>query len=196
MIVYQVWNARDNAPSITGTGNSAQSTSITRLDSVMRITIDSGLGYTLVSLTLFFSYVARSNALYITSGAVSLLSLVMYPNTMTTLHVFWRTSRPWESHSILLTSASQIWGIRNKRLPRSFTMEELKFPVQGVQSNLPPYPHFHTNPVLHSLARAELRKKAHPWLKCEGATPCTLRICLDRRSTRSLSWQDLSIRNW
>lgn len=38
-------------------------------DSVIRIVIDSGLGYTLVSLTLFFSRVARSNALYITSGA-------------------------------------------------------------------------------------------------------------------------------
>ena len=72
MIVYRIWNARD------GTQNSAQSTNITRLDSVIRIVIDSALGYTLVSLTLFFSRVARSNALYITSGAVSLLWLIMY----------------------------------------------------------------------------------------------------------------------
>jgi hypothetical protein len=84
-----MWNARDNARSIIRTGNrlNAQSTNTTRLDSVIRIIIDSGLGYTLVSLTLFFSFVARSNALYITSGTVSLLSLVMYPNTMPTLHV-------------------------------------------------------------------------------------------------------------
>jgi hypothetical protein len=51
---------------------------MTRLDSVIRIVIDSGLGYTLVSLTMFFSRVARSNALYIASGAVSLPWLIMY----------------------------------------------------------------------------------------------------------------------
>ena len=34
-----------------------------------------------------------------------------------------------------------------------------------------------------------------PELHCEGATPCTLRICLDRRSTRPLSRQDPAIRN-
>jgi len=51
-----------------------------RVDSVICIVIDSGLGYTLVSLTLFFSQLARSNALFITSGAVSLLWPIMYPN--------------------------------------------------------------------------------------------------------------------
>jgi hypothetical protein len=73
MIVYRIWDARVDGQSFMGTGNGAQSTKMTRLDSVIRIVIDSGLGYTLVSLTLFFSEVARSNALYITSGAVSFL---------------------------------------------------------------------------------------------------------------------------
>ena len=72
MIVHRLWNARD------GARDSAQSTNMTRLDSVIRIVIDSGLGYTLVSLTLFFSQVVRSNALYITSGAVSVLLLIMW----------------------------------------------------------------------------------------------------------------------
>jgi hypothetical protein len=69
---------RDSTPSCMGTGNSAQSTNMNRLGSVIRIVIDSGLGYTLVSLTLFFSRIARSNALYITSGAVSLFWSIMY----------------------------------------------------------------------------------------------------------------------
>jgi hypothetical protein len=61
-------------------GNSAQPTNrtVTRLDSIIRIVIDSGLGYTLVTLTIFFSRVAHSNAIYVTSGAVSLLRLIMY----------------------------------------------------------------------------------------------------------------------
>jgi len=88
MIVYRLWNARDsNAPSSMGTRNSAQLTKTTRLDSIIRIVIDSGLGYTLVSLTLFFSLLARSNALYITSGAVSFLSLVIYSSIMLTPHI-------------------------------------------------------------------------------------------------------------
>lgn len=70
MIVYRVWNMRDGAPSFMGTGNSAEPTNMNRLNCVIRIVIDSGLGYTLVSLTLFFSRLARSNAIYITSGAV------------------------------------------------------------------------------------------------------------------------------
>ena len=78
MIVYRVWNARGGAPSYMETGNSTQSTNMNRLDSVIRIVIDSGLGYTLVSLTLFFSRLARSNAIYITSGAVSIFLLIMY----------------------------------------------------------------------------------------------------------------------
>ena len=72
-IVYRIWNAREDAQDLIGSGSSTQSPKITRLDSVIRIVIDSALGYTLVSLTLFFSQVARSNALYITSGAVSIL---------------------------------------------------------------------------------------------------------------------------
>ena len=71
MIVYRIWNERDRTRNLMETGSSVQFKKMTRLDSVIRIVIDSGLGYTLVSLTLFFSRVARSNALYITSGAVS-----------------------------------------------------------------------------------------------------------------------------
>ena len=71
MIVYRLWNARGRAR------NSAQSTNMIRLNSIICIVIDSGLGYTLVSLTLFFSQLARSNALFITSGAVR-LSLIIY----------------------------------------------------------------------------------------------------------------------
>jgi hypothetical protein len=51
-----------------------------QLDSIIHIVIDSGLGYTLVSLTLFFSQLAPSNAIFITSGAVSLIWLIMYPH--------------------------------------------------------------------------------------------------------------------
>ena len=73
MIVYRLWNARGRAR------DSAQSTNMIRqLDSIICIVIDSGLGYTLLSLTLFFSQLVRSNALFITSGAVSLLWLIMY----------------------------------------------------------------------------------------------------------------------
>jgi hypothetical protein len=79
MIVRRIWNARDVARNFMETGNGTQSTNMTpRLNSVIRIIIDSALGYTLVSFTLFVSQVARSNALYITSGAVSLLWLIMY----------------------------------------------------------------------------------------------------------------------
>ena len=85
MIVYQIWNARDHARGFMETRSSAQSPKMTRLDSVIRIVIDSALGYTLVSLTLFFSQVARSNAIYITSGAVSLLWLIMYTSATLTL---------------------------------------------------------------------------------------------------------------
>jgi hypothetical protein len=74
MIVYRLWNARGRAR------DSAQSTNMIRFDSIIRIVIDSGMGYTLLSLTLFFSQLARSNALFITSGAVSLLWLIMYPH--------------------------------------------------------------------------------------------------------------------
>jgi hypothetical protein len=80
MIVYRIWNARDDAQGFMGTesGSSVQSLKMTRFDSVIRIVIDSALGYTLVSLTLFFSQVTRSNALYIASGAVSLLLLTIH----------------------------------------------------------------------------------------------------------------------
>jgi len=86
MIVYRIWNARDDSRGLVGDANGAQRARMTPLDSVIRIVIDSGLGYTLVSLTLFFSQVARSNALYITSGAVSLYTYIDYvyehdPNT-------------------------------------------------------------------------------------------------------------------
>jgi hypothetical protein len=75
MIVYRLWNARGRAR------DSAQSTNMIRLDSIIHIVIDSGLGYTLlVSLTLFFSQLAPSNAIFITSGAVRLLWLIMYPH--------------------------------------------------------------------------------------------------------------------
>ena len=75
MIVYRLWNARGRAR------DSAQSTNfMIRLDSIISIVIDSGLGYTLLSLALFFSQLVRSNALFITSGAVSLLWLIMYPH--------------------------------------------------------------------------------------------------------------------
>jgi len=86
MIVYRIWNARDDSRGLVGDANGAQYARMTPLDSVIRIVIDSGLGYTLVSLTLFFSQVARSNALYITSGAVSLsiniYILIMCTNTI------------------------------------------------------------------------------------------------------------------
>lgn len=78
MIVRRIWNARDVARIFMETGSNTQSPKINRLDSVIRIVIDSALGYTLVSFTLFLSQVTRSNALYITSGAVSLLWLIMY----------------------------------------------------------------------------------------------------------------------
>jgi hypothetical protein len=78
IIVYRIWNARDDAQGFMGTGSSVQSQEMTRFDSVIRIVIDSALGYTLVSLTLFFSQVTRSNALYIASGAVSLLLLTIH----------------------------------------------------------------------------------------------------------------------
>lgn len=66
MIVYRIWNARDCSRGLARPTNGAQTAQMTHL---IRIVIDSALGYTLVSLTLFFSLVARSNALYITSGA-------------------------------------------------------------------------------------------------------------------------------
>ncbi|KIM47216.1 hypothetical protein M413DRAFT_23454 [Hebeloma cylindrosporum] len=69
MIVYRIWDARVDARGYMGTGRGAQSTKMTRLDSIIRIVVDSALGYTLVSFTLFLSQVARSNALYIASGA-------------------------------------------------------------------------------------------------------------------------------
>ena len=87
MIVYRIWNARDGAQGFMETGTSTQSPKMTRLDSVIRIVIDSALGYTLVSLTLFFSQVARSNAIYITSGAVSLLWLTMYTSLTLTIEI-------------------------------------------------------------------------------------------------------------
>ena len=79
MIVRRIWNARDVARSFMETGSNTQFPKMTRLDSIIRIVIDSALGYTLVSFTLFLSQVARSNALYITSGAVSLLWLILHP---------------------------------------------------------------------------------------------------------------------
>jgi len=78
MIVRRIRNARDVARIFMETGSNSQSPQINRLDSVIRIVIDSALGYTLVSFTLFLSQVMRSNALYITSGAVSLLWLIIY----------------------------------------------------------------------------------------------------------------------
>jgi len=63
MIVYLLWNARGRAR------DSAQSTNMIRFDSIIRIVIDSGLGYTLLSLALFFSQLVRSNAIFITCGA-------------------------------------------------------------------------------------------------------------------------------
>ena len=77
MIVYRIWNARYDARDFVETGRStqsprtAQSPRTTRFDSIIRIVIDSALGYTLVSITIPFSQATRSNALYITSGAVS-----------------------------------------------------------------------------------------------------------------------------
>ncbi|KIM47240.1 hypothetical protein M413DRAFT_7788 [Hebeloma cylindrosporum] len=68
MIVYRLWNAQDGTPSY-GAGSNGKPAKMTRFNSVIRIVIDSGFGYTLVSLTLFFSRVAHSNAIYITSGA-------------------------------------------------------------------------------------------------------------------------------
>jgi hypothetical protein len=78
MIVRRIWNARDVARSFMETRDNPQSPKMNRLDSIIRIVIDSALGYTLVSFTAFLSQVASSNALYITSGAVSLLRLIMY----------------------------------------------------------------------------------------------------------------------
>jgi hypothetical protein len=79
MIVRRKWNAQDVARRFTETGSSTQSTNMTpRLNSVIRIIIDSALGYTLVSFTLFVSQLARSNAIYIASGAVSFLWLIRY----------------------------------------------------------------------------------------------------------------------
>jgi len=77
MIVYRIWNAQDDSRGLVGDASGAQYARMTPLDSVIHIVIDSGLGYTLVTLTLFFSQVARSNALYITSGAVSLYIYIL-----------------------------------------------------------------------------------------------------------------------
>ena len=107
MIVYRLWNARDDARDLVETGSRTRSPKTTRLDSIIRIVIDSALGYTLVSLTLFFSQIARSNALYITSGAVSFWLTLLYTSVTLTLE-FCRRSRPLELHSISLTFASQI----------------------------------------------------------------------------------------
>ena len=87
MIVYRIWYARDDAQGFMETGSGAQSPKMTRLDSVIRIVIDSALGYTLVSLTLFFSQIACSNAVYIAACAVSILWLMMYTSLMLTLMV-------------------------------------------------------------------------------------------------------------
>ena len=70
MIVYRIWSARENAREA---GSSTQPPKMSWLDSIIRIVVDSALGYTLVSLTIFITQAARSNAIYITSGAVSLL---------------------------------------------------------------------------------------------------------------------------
>ena len=87
MIVYRIWNARENARDSVENGNSTQSPKMTWLDSVIRIVVDSALGYTLVSLTIFITQAARSNAIYITSGAVSLLWLIMYTSAILTFEV-------------------------------------------------------------------------------------------------------------
>ena len=82
MIVYRIWNARDDSRGLVRPANGAQAAKMIRL---IRIVIDSALGYTLVSLTLFVSQVARSNALYITSGAVSISIYMLIMCTNTTL---------------------------------------------------------------------------------------------------------------
>ena len=84
MIVYRILNAQHDAQGFIDTGSSIQPPKTTRLDSVIRIVIDSALGYTLVSLTLFFSQVARSNAIYITSGAVSFIWLTIHQRDVNT----------------------------------------------------------------------------------------------------------------
>jgi len=66
-----------------------------RLDSIIYIVIDSGLDYTLVSLTLFFSQLVPNNALFITSGAVSLLWLIMYPHKEANTEYFEGVSGRW-----------------------------------------------------------------------------------------------------
>ena len=69
------------------TGSNIQSPKMTQLDSIIHVVIDSALGYTLVSLSVFFIQVVGSNTVYITSCAVSLLLLIMYPSMMLKLEV-------------------------------------------------------------------------------------------------------------
>ena len=78
MIVYRILNAQHDAQGFIDTGSSIQPPKTTQLDSVIHIVIDSAHGYTLVSLTLFSSQVACSNAIYITSGAVSFIWLTIH----------------------------------------------------------------------------------------------------------------------
>ena len=87
MIIYRIWNVQDVALGFMETGSNIQSPKMTQLDSVIHIVIDLALGYTLVSLSVFFTQVVGSNTVYITSCAVSPLLLIMYPSVMLKLEV-------------------------------------------------------------------------------------------------------------
>jgi len=75
MIVYRIWDAQDCSRGLVRPANGAQTAKMTH---IICIIINSALGYTLVSLTLFFLLVAHSNALYITSGTVSISIFINY----------------------------------------------------------------------------------------------------------------------
>lgn len=69
MIVYRIWHARNDVQPSTHVGSRPSKRNST-LNSILRIVVDSGLIYMLTSVTVFFSQLANSNAVYITTAAV------------------------------------------------------------------------------------------------------------------------------
>ncbi|TFK36547.1 hypothetical protein BDQ12DRAFT_576569, partial [Crucibulum laeve] len=70
LIVYRIWTVdRENNCNRQSLSPSHRPARKTGLHITMKIIIESGLVYTLTSITVFISHLARSNALYITSAA-------------------------------------------------------------------------------------------------------------------------------
>lgn len=77
---------------------------LSRLQTVMKAVIESGLLYTVTSISVFFTCVTRSNAIFITSAAVRLY-LLLFVHPPHCFHIgcssYWNSirSRPNSSHS-------------------------------------------------------------------------------------------------